>query len=137
MQNCMCSSLHCSERVGLFQTFLQRPRFRPVVSLLVYPCFELNLNVNDVISLLADAVFDEWSPFSTCTATCGEGDQLRMRSCIVNEMNCIPTPTSGDCDGELLQTEQRCCVAFDDCGKKCSHVITSSGTSIQLNLYKL
>ena len=41
---------------------------------------------------------------------------MRNRTCIVNEMFCVPTSSSGDCDGELSQTEERNCIAFEGCG---------------------
>ena len=65
---------------------------------------------------LADAVFGNFTEYGACSASCGEGIQTRTRMCMVTTENCMPTPTSVNCNGSLEETEMRCCVAFDLCG---------------------
>ncbi|XP_048752331.2 uncharacterized protein LOC125663930 isoform X2 [Ostrea edulis] len=48
-----------------------------------------------------DGGYTEWSVWSTCTATCGEGTQTRTRTCT----NPIPQNGGADCDGEGSQTQ--------------------------------
>ncbi|XP_065656123.1 coadhesin-like isoform X1 [Hydra vulgaris] len=49
-----------------------------------------------------DGGFSEWSTYSACSATCGDGNQQRVRTCT----NPVPSPGGKDCVGKRLQTQK-------------------------------
>ena len=67
-------------------------------------------------------MLSEWTEFSDCDNQCGVGSETRTRSCIINEVDCIPTELSGSC-GDVILSESQCCVGANDCGKQCFNQI--------------
>lgn len=51
--------------------------------------------------LLVDGGFSEWTEFSKCSASCGEGSRKRTRSCT----NPLPAHNGKQCIGETVETE--------------------------------
>lgn len=49
--------------------------------------------------------YSEWSKYSTCSASCGEGEQIRERACI----NPIPKNGGDGCEVLGAATESRPC----------------------------
>lgn len=88
-----CSCLHV-EFLNSFRPFFSLPFYEPASSCpllpFLYPC----------PAPVDSPVGEEWSPWSVCSATCGEGWQSRTRFC-------VSASYSTQCSGPLR--EQRPC----------------------------
>ena len=73
--------------------------------------------------ILVDAIIGDFGEFSDCSASCGEGIQSRFQECIINEVDCNPTETSGSCGS--IQTQTQSCVGFQGCGLFLNYPIIS------------
>lgn len=59
----------------------------------------LNVQFHTLFFTVVDGEWSVWSEWSECSTTCGEGEQIRRRSCT------NPSPQYGgkDCEGEALE----------------------------------
>ena len=62
-------------------------------------------DINVYLPILVDGGYTDWSDYGTCSKTCGEGIQIRERTCS------NPTPRHGgeDCSSLGNATETRPC----------------------------
>ena len=71
-----------------------RQPVKAVQSLLLPPSFCVFLSINHTLAALiaVHGVWDEWSPWSLCSSTCGRGHRERTRSCKPPQFGGDPCP---------------------------------------------
>lgn len=82
-------------------TFVQRLLRSDVLKIqmdikVVHLCVDMDIDVTLVLFYLVDGNYNEWSFWSACSATCGDGSRIRRRACE------NPEPSTGGKNCEAL-----------------------------------